>query len=88
MVRYIIPVEGDGITKPFKPMYLDEAPPGIHYDLASGVAILDVDKAKKMIKDLENKGFSKETVNALLKKLDKVIPELERLVEEEKIKKE
>ena len=87
-MRFIIPIEGDGIMKPFRPKYVREVPPGIHYDPANGVAIFDVERAKQMVKDLENRGFSRETVKVLLKKIDEAIPELERLAEEGKVKKE
>jgi hypothetical protein len=83
MVKYIIPLEGDGIVEPFKPAFLDEAPPGIHYDLPNNVAVFDPDKAVEMVEALK---ADEKTTKILKDKIKKAVKALEKLAEEGKVK--
>jgi len=84
MPRFIIPLEGDGSPdNPFRPAFLDEAPPGIHYDLPSGVAVFDTDGATKMVEALK---VDEKTKKTLIYKINKAAKKLEKLAKEEKVK--
>lgn len=83
-MKFIIPLEGSGtIDRPFKPAFLDEAPPGIHYDLPNGVAIFDPDKAIKAVEDLR---VDEKTKKTLLNKVKDAVKKLEKLAKEGKVK--
>jgi len=85
MVKFVIPLDGTGERDdPFRPRFLEEAPPGIHYDLVNGVAVFDPEAAEKAVKALKAK---KEIEKVLLDKVKKAAKELEKLAEEGKVEK-
>lgn len=80
---YIIPLEGDGtIENPFRPAFLEEAPPGLHYDLLNNVAIFDEERALKSIEIVKDE----KSYTVLREKIEKAVEKLRKLAEEEKVR--
>ena len=84
MVKFIIPLEGDGSRdNPFRPAFLKEAPPGIHYDLPNGVAVFDPEEAMRAVEAL---GADEKTMKVLKRKIGEAEKKLKALAEDGKVR--
>jgi len=68
---------------PFRPAFLKEAPPGIHYDLPNGVAVFDPEAAMRAVEAL---GADEKTVKVLKRKVGEAEKKLKALAEDGKVK--
>ena len=83
-MKFIIPLEGDGNRhNPFRPAFLKEAPPGIHYDLPNGVAVFDPEAAVKAVEALK---ADEKTLKVLKRKIGEAEKKLKALAEDGKVK--
>ena len=83
-MKFIIPLEGDGSRdNPFRPAFLKEAPPGIHYDLSSGVAVFDPEAAVKAIEALK---ADEKTLKVLKRKIGEAEKKLKTLAKDGRVK--